>query len=239
MSNFFPLNFQDLYEVNTNPGGTAVWERLASGLTGASQSNNDVTDQTTYLDGDGFGSTDVTGGQRVLSFAGHREIGDPAQDYIMGIASDFGLARKTQFRYRDSQGVGIDAEVTIANIEDAGGDANAKKDIAFEIHANGKPVKVVKSIAPDLTIVVAGGTASGTTSFTATPGGDNTLAYKLSAGALSDQYLNQYLDGEIAYTSGSDIIATAGQFLTSFELDANGRVVASNSYELMAGDITA
>lgn len=239
MSQFFPLNYQDLYEININPGGTAVWARIASGITGAAQSNNDVIDQTPYLDGEGFSSSTVTGGQRTIDFTGHREQGDSAQDYIVDLASEFGAARETQFRYRDSLGAGVDGEVTIVNIDDAGGDANAKKDLTFGIHFNGKPTKVVKSVAGALAIVVAGGTASGTTTFTATPSGSNTLAYKLSASDLGTQYLNQYIGGIIDYTSGADIVASAGQFLTAFELDTNGRVVAVNSHELQAGDITA
>jgi hypothetical protein len=237
MAKFFPLNFKDLHEININPGGTALYARVAGGITGASQSNNDVVDQTPYLDGDGYASSDVTGGQRTIAMAGHRKEGDEAQDYIIGVSGDFGQARKTQYRYRDSLGAGFDAEVTLVSIEDAGGDANAKKDLSFEIHVNGKPVKVPKSIAPDLVVVVTAGSVSGTTSFTATPTGGNTLAYKLTAGSIGDQYLNQYIEGQIGYTSGSDIIATAGQFLTTFEIDTNGRVVASNSYELQPADI--
>ena len=240
MAQFFPLNYQDLHEINITPEAeTATYVRLASGITGASQGNNDVVDQTPYLDGDGFSSSEVTGGQRIISMAGHREIGDSAQDYIIGKALSFGSERKTQYRYRDSQGAGFDAEITLANIEDAGGDANVKKDISFEIHVNGKPTQVVKSQAPDLAIVVSAGSVTGTTSFTATPDGDNTLAYKLSSTALDTQYLNQYLDGETTYSSGDNIVATAGQFLTSFELDGNGRVVKSNSYELQALDIAS
>lgn len=238
MSQFFPLNYEDLYEININPNGSAVWARIASGITGASQSNNDVIDQTAYLDGDGFGESEVTGGQRTIDFTGHREQGDSAQDYIAGIASEFGAGRKTQFRYRNTLGAGVDGNITVVNIDDAGGDANAKKDFSFGIHFNGKPTKVVKSIAAALSIVVSGGSASGTTSFTATPGGSNTLAYKLSVADLGDQYLNQYLSGAIGYTSGSDIIATEGQYLTAFEIDANGRVVKSNSHLLVALDIT-
>lgn len=240
MAQFFPLNFQDLHEINITPeSGTPTYVRLASGITGASQANNDVVDQTPYLDGDGFASSEVTGGQRIISMAGHREIGDLAQDYIIGKALSFGAERKTQYRYRDSQGAGFDAEITLANIEDAGGDANVKKDISFEIHVNGKPSKVEKSQAPDLSITVSAGSVTGTTSFTATPDSGNTLAYKLSSSALDTQYLNSYLDGATAYTSGANIVATAGQFLTSFELDANGRIAKANSYELQALDIAS
>lgn len=233
----FPINYMDLYEINTNPSGVANWERLAEGLTGGVIANNDVVDQTTYLDGDGFGTSDVTGGQKTVAFTGHRSIGDPAQDYIVSIASSFGDARKTQFRYRDAQGKGFEAEVTITNIEAGGGDANAKKDISFEIHANGKPTEVPLALASDLTAVISAGTVTGTTSFTATPTGENTLAYRLSSSDKGAMYTNQYVDNVIGYTSGANINATAGQWLIMFELDTNGRLALVNSSELTAGDI--
>lgn len=235
----FPLNYKDLYEIDINPEGTESYARLAAGISGASQANNDVVDQTVYLDGDGFGSSDVTGGQKIISVTGHRVIGDSVQDYIAELSDLFGDSRKTSLKYRNALGAGFNADITIANIEVGGGDANAKKDISFELHANGKPTKVSKSVVNSLSVTVAVGTVIGTTSFTATPTGDNTLAYKLSANSAGDIYLNQYLDGVNAYTSGDDIVASSGQFLTTYELDSYGRVVNSNSHELEAGDIKA
>lgn len=233
----FPLNFEDLYQIDVDPDGTETFARLAEGLTSGVLGSNDVVDQTSYLDGDGYASSDVTGGQKIITFAGHRAIGDTAQDYIASINNTFGSGRKTTFKYQDSQGRGFYGNATIANIEIGGGDANAKKDISFEIHMNGKPTEIPLSLAPELPITVAGGATSGTTTATATATG--TLGYRLSASEVTGLYVDSYLDDYIGYTSGADITATAGQYLTVFDVDANGRVVSYNSYELQAGDITA
>lgn len=91
--------------------------------------------------------------------------------------------------------------------------------------------------APELSIVVSGGVAAGTTSFTATPEGTNTLAYSLTATA-EDGFYNTIPAGTTAYTSGADIPATAGQYLNAYELDTSGRVQKFTSYQLQAGDIT-
>ena len=234
----FPLNFTDLYEININPSGTAVWERLAKGLTSGTVANNDVVDQTPYLDGDGYGSSTVTGGQLTVAFSGHRVIGDDAQDFIEDISNTFGGNRETQFRKRNAQGKGFSANVTVANIQIGGGDANAKQDISFEIHCNGKPTELPLSVASELSIVIAGGTLAGTTKATATAGEGNTLGYKLTASAPSAYYNMQYIDDYIGYTSASDITASVGQFLTVFELDANQRLVKVNTHELVLLDIT-
>lgn len=94
--------------------------------------------------------------------------------------------------------------------------------------------------APALSITVAGGSASGTTKFTASAGAGNTLAYKLTdTAAATDLSYGIVPTGITAYTSGDDITATAGQFLNAYELDSEGKIVKSNYQELEAGDITA
>lgn len=90
--------------------------------------------------------------------------------------------------------------------------------------------------APALTATVAAGTAAGT-KFTATAGTGNTLGYSLTVAAETPNY-NDIVD-VTAYVSGTDIPATAGQFLNMYELDANDRVVKFLSQELAAGDIHA
>ena len=235
-----PLNYQDLYEIDSTPdASTATYLRLAAGLSGAVLAANDVVDQTTYLDGGGFGSSDVTGGQKTIAITGHRDTADAAQNYVAGLSKSFGDARKTSLRYRDSRGVGFDAEVTIANIETGGGDAASKKDITFEIHANGEPTEVALTNAPALSITISAGTTSGTTKCAATAGTGNTLSYKLLSADYATQYVNQYLSGDIAYTSTNEITAVVGQFLAVFEIDANGRIVTCNSEVLASGDIAS
>lgn len=101
---------------------------------------------------------------------------------------------------------------------------------------SGVYVSYLETAAPALSITVAVGSATGTTKFTATAGSGNTLAYKLTAAAVTG-YLNTIPTGTTAYTSGDDISATAGQFLAAYEVDAAGRIVKYTSYELQAADI--
>lgn len=99
-------------------------------------------------------------------------------------------------------------------------------------------VSVLETVAPELTVTVSGGTASGTTSFTATAGTGNVLAYSLTTSA-ADGYLKTKGDYDVnPYTSGDDIAATAGQFLNMYEVDSDGYIVKFNSQELASGDIT-
>ena len=234
----FPLNYQDEYLIDITPdAATETWARLAAGLTGGVIASNDVVDQSTYLDGNGFASSEVTGGQKTIAFTGHRDTSDLAQNYIAGISSSFGDARKSSFKYRDSQGAGFNASVSIVSIEAGGGDASSKKDFSFEIHANGAPTIVALTNAPALSITITPGTTSGTTKCEATAGEGNTLSYKLLRADIGTIYVDQYLSGDIAYASDAEITAVAGQYLAVFEIDANDRVVTVNSQLLASGDI--
>jgi hypothetical protein len=240
MSTTFALNFQDLFEINTTPlETTATWSRLAAGISGADPSNNEDVAQDKYLDGDGFGSSDVIGAQVVFAFSGHRVISDDAQDWIASIAHELGAYRKTQMRYTDAEGNVSLCACTVANIEIGGGDAAAKKEIAFEVHFNGKPTDTPKSAAAALTATVAAGAATGTTKFIATAGAGDTLSYKLAASSAGTVYAGQYVEGDIPYTSAADIAASVGQHLQMFELNANGRVVKFSEQVLASGDIKA
>jgi len=239
MAESFELNFQDLYEIDTTPLTTATWVRLAVGISTGEPDNNESLAQDTYLDGDGFASTDVIGGQHIVSFTGHRVVGNVAQDYIAAMKLELGDARKTHLRYTDAAGNQISGSVTLANIKDGGGDAGAKKDFTFEAHFNGKPTYTAHTAATALTATVAAGSATGTTSFTASPTSPNTLSYKLGAVSLGTVYGSQYVAGDIAYTSGSDIVAAVGQYLQMFEINAYGRVVKFTEHLLVTADIKA
>lgn len=242
----FALNFQDLWEIDITPNeATATWARLGAGISGADPSNNENVAQDTYLDGDGYGSSQVIGAQRTIAFTGHRVVGNLAQDWIAAIASELGDARTTSLRVTEADGSQWGAihrsggqGVTVANIDIGGGDPGAKKDIGFEIHVNGKPTATAKSAAASLTATVAGGTVVGTTKFTATPGVGNTLAYKLTAASIGTVYGGSYPSNLIAYTSAANIVATLGQVLNMYELDANGRVAKFASETLAGSDIT-
>jgi hypothetical protein len=134
------LQSAHIFEINTTPGqqpGTYV--RLGAGLNNFDPDNNEEVAQDTYLDGDGFASSTVTGAQLVIKFKGHRKFGDPAQDFIFDKMFELGASRETDFRWTLPDGAKIEGPCTIANIQGPSGDANEKGEISFEIHFNGKP----------------------------------------------------------------------------------------------------
>ena len=240
MGKTFPLNFQNLFEINTTPGATtATWARIASGISSCTPANNENVDQTAYLDGDGFGSSDVIGMQKTYAFSGHRVVGDTAQDYIFNeLQETLGDNRKTQIRHTDANGKIITGDCTVCNIVEGGGDANAKTEISFEVHINGKPEKTPATAAHELTATYAAGATVGTTTATATAGAEDTLAYCLRGSALAPNG-GAYIFGLTPYTSAAEIKASVGQVLNLFELDANSRVVKFVAHTLVTADIKA
>jgi hypothetical protein len=136
----YVLQSEHMFEINTAPGTTpGTYARVGAGLNNFEPSNNEEVSQDTYLDGGGFAESEVTGAQLIITFSGHRKIGDPAQDFIFGKLLSIGSDRKTDFRWTLPNGDKIEGPCTIANIEGPSGDANAKGEISFEIHFNGKP----------------------------------------------------------------------------------------------------
>lgn len=134
------LNYLNKFEIDTTPdGGSPTWATVAAGITSYSVEGNEENDQVAYYDGEGLASSEVTGGQLVLTFEGHRAIGDAAQDYIAGLAITYGAARHTQFKWTQTDASVLTGDCTIVNIQTGGGDANSKGDFSFEIHFNGKP----------------------------------------------------------------------------------------------------
>lgn len=234
----FPLNYQTLLELDITPDeATATYARVAAGISGFDPSTNDDVDQTKYLDGNGFASSDVIGAQYTMSLSGHRVVGDPVQDWLESIQLELGDDRKTTCRMTDAIGNVKTGSVTIANIDFGGGDAGAKEDISFEIHFNGKPTRTPKAAAAALSTVIAPGTTDGTTTATATATGS--LAYKLGGSTFGTLYAGQYISGYTDYTSGDEIAASVGQFLLVMDLNSNGRVVSYSETELDAADFPA
>lgn len=140
MSVGFLLQSKHRLELNTDPGKRSEsFERLAAGITGMDPDPNDEIAQDKYMDGEGFGETDVTSSQLVLSFTGHRKYGDPVQDYIFGLLLEPGPGRRTELKWTLPNGDKFEGDVTIANITGPGGEAGDKGEIGFELHFNGKP----------------------------------------------------------------------------------------------------
>jgi hypothetical protein len=135
-------NYEVLAELDTAPGeATPVWSDLGVMFKNIAQALNEVLYQATYLSNKGWGSTEVTGGQYTVTFTGDKKPGDAVSDFIFDPAVQyaFGDARKTQLRLTRGTTT-ITWDVTMANITDAGGDANQPNAVTLTLHGNGAPV---------------------------------------------------------------------------------------------------
>lgn len=234
-----PLNFQSLFELDINPGGTPNWVRLGNGLASAGAKNNEKVDQKAYLDGNGGISSTVTGFQAIFTFSGDRKPGDAAQEYILGKLYSMGDARTTQFRSTGADGVVVTGACTIANIEPPGGDANNVSSFGFEIHMNGKPTLTPAALGSSvpLTATWAAGTGTGNTKVTATPGAGNRLAL-LKAASLTLPNARAYIPQFTEYTSAASYAAVVGEIWHLYELDAYNHLVKAAAHTMIGGDIT-
>ena len=233
-----PLNYESLLEIDVNYGGTASWKALSVGVKNIAPSLNESVDQASYYDGQGFAESHVVGAQYVLAVTLDRIKGDAAQDYILAKQFELGCSRTSQAWYSNFQGDVKSGIVTIANIVPPGGDAPAKGEWSFELHFKAKPVLTPATSAPALSVVVSAGSVLGATKFAATAGVGNTLGYILTNGVPTAPNAGSFVQA-LAYTSGANIAAVAGQSLNMFELDANKRVVLFKTAVLSAGEIMA
>jgi hypothetical protein len=233
----FGLNYKVLALINTTPETTATLARIGKGIVSFVGSNEETSDSTAYLDLNGFLETDVTGKQRIYTAAGHRYYGDAAQDYIASKSLALGSELRTNIEFYKQDGTKQTAAVTITELQEGGGDANAKMDFGFVLRCNGKPVETPPTAAPDISETVAAGSVAGTTKFTVTPGAGNTLAYKLTSVALTANANSYPSVSLVTYTSGADIPATVGQILNAYELNQYGRVVKFATHTLVTADV--
>lgn len=136
----FNLQHEHKFEIDITPDGESeTMEEIAEGISDFEPDPNDEVDQAFYLSGEGHADSDVTGQQLIISFEGHRYLGDPAQDFIYEKVNKVGKARRTKFKWTKPSGEEIEGNVTLANITGPSGPANEKGSISFEVHFNGKP----------------------------------------------------------------------------------------------------
>ena len=231
-----PLIYQGLIELDTNYGGTENWVPVQAGINNITVANNDSLDQKTYMDGEGFGTTDVIGMQLTLSLTGDRIIGDSAQDFVFDNQYELGCGRKTQCRVTDSEGNYKVGGCTLANITPPGGDAASKGTFSFEIHFNGKPELFTATSAPELSATFAAGSVSGSTAVTVSLTDGVSFGYLVTASEVENVNALAYVNVN-AYTSGNDVAVTEGKYFNLVELDSNGRAVTFVSHLLTSLEI--
>lgn len=161
----FVLNWQNSFEIDTAGNkdiadvDKAEWAPLAGGINNFTPSTNETTTNDVYMDGEGFGSTDVTGKRLQVAYTGHRLAGNAAQDYVASHLLDIGDKLKTLARWTQPDGSAIVGQVTLSAIVTSGGEPGAKQTFSFTLAFNGKP-QYTAAPAKDVTPT---GNDSGTT----------------------------------------------------------------------------
>lgn len=128
-------------EIDTATSGAAEsWAVLGEGIENLGETLNEVVYSGFYLHNEGYGNSEVTGMQPVVTVSGKRIVGDPAQEYIFDPARKYGLGdmRKSKLKLTIGNTV-ITCPVTIANIQELSGNTQDGSAISFELRFNGKP----------------------------------------------------------------------------------------------------
>lgn len=135
------INYDIVLEIDTSEdNANPVWSDMGVFAKNVSQALNEVLYQASYYADQGWGSTEVTGGQYTVTLTGDVKPGDPASDYIFAKERQYawGEARKAKIRVRRGK-ESIKWNVTLANITDAMGDSNQPNAATVTIHGNGAP----------------------------------------------------------------------------------------------------
>ncbi|MGJ3871470.1 phage tail tube protein [Limosilactobacillus fermentum] len=132
------------YFIDTT-GGTSLTDltdakfaRLGPGFTGTTFSGNETTINNTYLDDEGFGSTDVVGKRFSFAFTGVKIANDPAQEYVIGLQNKLGTDLETRFLVIDPNGNQMIGVAAISALVPNGGNANAGATLTFTVNIQGK-----------------------------------------------------------------------------------------------------
>lgn len=235
------LNYQNKLQIDITPEASATWVDLCEGFANVSENINEVLHQTSYLCDEGWGSTEVVGGQWVLTLTGDRKVGDPAQDFIFGrdVQFKFGKNRKTKFRVAAKDGQFFEWDVALAGIEQSGGDAAGAVAITVEIHGNGPP----RTYVPDseqplekLTIVSVPGT-SGNSKLYINPMKElDSYKYQLGS-SVTLPYVDDVLSaGWTSWDGTVEITATTGQMICIVEVDGSDKAKKGGIAAVISND---
>lgn len=230
MSNAIQMNYQNKLEINVTPSASVpTWAPLAKGFQNLAEGLNEVLYQAAYLGDKGWVSTEVTGGQYIVTLTGVRYVGDAAQDYIFSdaVMHDFGEARKTQLRISRGDNTMLMWPVTLANITLTDGEANAASAISVTIHGNGAPtVGNVVSKPAELTIVSVAGGSAGNTAIYVNPvlTAGNSYLYRTAETVSLPDGGAILSDGWAAWDGSADITATTGHKICIAEVNASNVV---------------
>lgn len=121
-----------------------TYSALCKGIESVEPTVNEQNQQYFFLCGGGGADNEVTGMAPEYAVSGKRIIGDPAQDYIVGLRYALGDDRKSSFKVELYNAAGtlvqtIVASCTITDIVDFGGASTDNEPFTCTIRVNGLP----------------------------------------------------------------------------------------------------
>ncbi len=134
-------NYKTLVEMQTGgDDSNPVWSDMGKCIESIEKSFEEVTHDMSFYSDEGFGSTDVTGGQLVLTLEGKVKTGDPVSDYLTDPDKiyNFGNARYTRIRITKGNEQ-IIWNVTLLSLGGKMGASTDPNALSIEIRSNGKP----------------------------------------------------------------------------------------------------
>ena len=219
------LNYKNTLEIDITPQtGSPTWARVCKGFANLAQSMNEVLYQASYLCDQGWGSTEVTGGQYISTLTGVRYFGDEAQEYIFSdeVMMGFGESRKTSLRITRQNATIIQWGVTLANITEGGGDSQQPSSITVALHGNGAPTILSGALLEQLKVVSVAGSLAGDTAIFINPEieGANTYKYKTAA-TVEMPTFEEDLTAWTTWDGIADITAVTGNQIVVAEVNAS------------------
>ena len=124
-------------------GTTWSYSALCAGIKSITPSVNEQNQQAFYMCGNGGANNEVTGIAPEYDVSGDRIHVDAAQDYIVGLRYLLGQDRKSSLKVEiydhTTKKQTIEADCTITDIVDFGGDATALVPFSCKLRVNGIP----------------------------------------------------------------------------------------------------
>ncbi|MFA5424450.1 MAG: hypothetical protein WC374_11405 [Phycisphaerae bacterium] len=219
------LNHDYLLEIDITPSTTATYKHLMDGIENFDPALNEVLWQGSFMDDEGWGSSEVTGAQLIVTATGKRIVGNEAQDYICSTAVQYGLgsARKTNLRITEPSGRRITVPVTLAKIVGGGGDPRQPSDFSVEIHGNGKPsLEEDGAVIGQLTLVSLAGVEAGKTQLYVNPEVTadpvSSYKYKTAASVVIPAFDTVCTTGWTAWDGSAEITAASDNEIVIIEV---------------------
>ncbi len=134
-------NYKTLIELQTGGDDSSPeWSNMGHCIETIEKAFEEITHDMNFYADEGFGSTDVTGGQLVLTLEGKVKPGDPVSDYLTDPAKIYAFGEARHSRIRLTRGnEQIIWNVTLLSLGGKMGAAVDPDALSIEVKSNGKP----------------------------------------------------------------------------------------------------